>query len=422
MSIGTTLYHGVKGATRIVQTTRVLAGSGLGWILGDRPPTPRLLRRTFERLGATYIKLGQFIASSPSFFPSEYVQEFQYCLDRTDPLPFRTMEKVLKEELGKSLEDIYAAIDPQPLASASIAQVHAATLITGEDVVIKIQKPGVRDVLLTDLNFLFVSARILEFIKPTLSFASLSAIIGEIQKTMMEECDFLKEAENIRKFDAFLKNTDNETAMVPTVYSQATTLRVLTMERLYGVPFTEPDDLRQYVPHPEDALISALNTWFSSLLFCDFFHADVHAGNLLVLKDGRIGFIDFGIVGSISPDTWAAMITLMEAIEEGDYQTIADSMLIIGVTQEKVDTQGLARDLRMLFGDLDTLEPEETEINNLMLDIVALGERYGLHFPREFALLLKQFLYFDRYVHILAPDMEIFGDQRVNLMPRMLAG
>jgi predicted unusual protein kinase regulating ubiquinone biosynthesis (AarF/ABC1/UbiB family) len=234
---------------------------------------------------------------------------------------------------------------------------------------------------------------------------------------MMEECDFLKEAENIRKFDAFLKKTGNESAVVPKVYPHATTLRVLTMERLHGVPFTNPDDLRQYVPQPEDALVSALNTWFSSLVFCDFFHADVHAGNLLVLPDGRIGFIDFGIVGSLSPDTWSAMIALMEAIEEGDYQTIADSMLMIGVTRKKVDTKRLALDLRKLFGGLDTLEPQEAEINNLMLEIVALGERYGLHFPREFALLLKQFLYFDRYVHILAPDMNMFGDQRVNLMP-----
>ncbi|MFO1430253.1 MAG: AarF/UbiB family protein [Candidatus Competibacteraceae bacterium] len=417
------IQYGIKGAWRIAQTVRVLGTTGLGWLLGDRPPAPALIRQTFERLGATYIKLGQFIASSPSFFPAEYVEEFQLCLDRTEPLPFSVLEKVLQEELGKkALPKLFADIDPQPLASASIAQVHAARLIGGEDVVIKIQKPGVQDILLTDLNFLYASARILEFLRPGLSWASLSGIVAEIQKTMMEECDFLKEADNLERFRAFLHKTGNQSALAPKVYRQATTLRVLTMERLYGVPFTDLESLHHFVKEPEEALIAALNTWFASLLYCDFFHADVHAGNLLVLEDGRVGFIDFGIVGRIAPKTWAAMTALLEGIETGHYRQIAKAMIDIGITRREVDADLLARDLERLFGHSDLWQAsapigDEKEVNHLLLDIIATGERHGLHFPREFTLLLKQFLYFDRYIQLMAPGLSLYGDTRVELLP-----
>lgn len=424
-----TLQQSLKGALRIGQTARVLTGTGLSWLLGECPPAPALIRQTFERLGATYIKLGQFIASSPTFFPPEYVQEFQLCLDRTEPLPFSTLKRVLRSELGRSLDKIFAEIDPKPLASASIAQVHPARLVSGEEVVIKIQKPGVQDILLTDMNFLYVSARLLEFLKPTLSFASLSGIVAEIQKTMLEECDFLKEAGHLEAFAEFLRRTGNQQVVVPKVYRQATTRRVLTMERLYGVPFTDLESIRRYARDPEETLIAAMNTWFSSLLYCEFFHADVHAGNLMVLEDGRIGFIDFGIVGRIEPATWKAMLSLTAGVEAGDYRLIAESMVGIGVTKRQVDVERLSRDLEGLFGTGNQGQPQtwvgadrvdDGDLNRLLLDIIAAGERHGLHFPREFALLLKQFLYFDRYIHLLAPGLSLFGDERVQMTPGMI--
>ncbi|WP_339806932.1 AarF/UbiB family protein, partial [uncultured Marinobacter sp.] len=163
------ISDGVKGAFRIGQTLSVVGRTSLGWIRGHRPPTPRLLRETFESLGATYIKLGQFIASSPTFFPKEYVEEFQGCLDRTPSLPFPVIRRIIREELGRPLEEVFSEIDPVALASASIAQVHAARLLSGEEVVIKVQKPGVETVLLTDLNLLYFGSRVVETLAPKLS-------------------------------------------------------------------------------------------------------------------------------------------------------------------------------------------------------------------------------------------------------------
>jgi len=420
---------GIKGAFRIGQTTSILAKTGIDWLSGERPPTPKLLRETFEKLGTTYIKLGQFIASSPSVFPDEYVEEFQLCLDKTQPVPFHTMKAVLKKELGKSLDNLFSYINPEPLASASIAQVYAATLTTGEDVVIKIQKPGVRNILLADLNFLFTAAKILEHFIPNISIASLSDVIDEIQKGMLAECDFYQEARNIEAFQAFIESTDNPHVIAPKVYKQASTQRVLTMERLYGAPFTDLESIRKFTPEPEAILLNAMNTWFSSLLFCESFHADVHAGNLLVLEDGRIGFIDFGIVGRVRPETWDSVSKFIESISKKDYQAMAESMLGIGMTDRVVDTQQLAKDIEGLYEGMDDIfmtdpmslnKQGEQQLNKVMIKLVGIGKNHGIHFPREFALLLKQLLYFDRYVRILTTgNSNIYADERLIMNPAL---
>lgn len=422
----------VKGALRIGQTGRVLAGTGVGWLFGDRPPTPRLVRQTFERLGATYVKLGQLIASSPSMFPEAWVAEFQHCLDQTTPLPWRTIRRALKEELGKKLESEFLWIDPEPLASASIAQVHAARLRTGEDVVLKVRKPGVQKVIVTDLNLLHLVARVAERVTPGAAHASLAAIVEEIQNSMMEECDFLREAANIDAFREYLDETLNTQAVAPRVYPQLSTARVLTMERFFGVPLTDAAGLRRCTDDPEELLLNALNTWFGSLMHCRTFHADLHAGNLMALRDGRIGFIDFGIVGRIREETWKAMFALGEGLPKGDFKAVAEGLATMGATRDGVDTARLATDLEALFRRLDLAPPvpgdgyghavydeppEDEDLNRALMELVAVGRRHGIRFPREFTLLVKQFLYFDRYIRMLAPDLALFGDERLVALP-----
>ncbi|CAM9234433.1 unnamed protein product [Heterosigma akashiwo] len=292
-------------------------------------PYPRLLRALFERLGATYVKLGQFVASSPTLFPAEYVREFQKCLDQTPSVPYAEIRRIIAEEIGNP-DSKFASIDPKPLASASVAQVHAATLKTGERVVLKVQKPGVADILKADLGFLYVTSRVLELLSPELGRVALADIAGDIRTSMLDELDFTKEAANIAEFRDFLVREGlTGVAAAPRVYPELSGRRVLCMERFDGVPLTDLDNIRRYSSQPEKTLIDALNTWTASVLLCDTFHADVHAGNLLVLQDGRVGFIDFGIVGRIPPKIWNSITKLAECFVGGDYRGMAEAMVAI---------------------------------------------------------------------------------------------
>ncbi|KAE8648057.1 uncharacterized aarF domain-containing protein kinase At5g05200, chloroplastic [Cucumis sativus] len=455
--VQTSINTGPRGPIRLAQGIQAFIGVGREWLadvtqsanssaglptelqLGLLSPT--YLRRLFERMGATYIKLGQFIASAPTLFPQEYVEEFQKCFDQAPPIPFEEIKKIIQDDLGRPIDSVYEYIDPNPVASASIAQVHGARLRgSRDDVVIKVLKPGIEDILVADLNFVYIVARILEFLNPELSRASLVSIVKDIRESMLEEVDFYKEANNIESFRRYLEDMGlTRQATAPKVYHHCSTRRVLTMQRLYGVPLTDLESISSLVPNPEASLITALNVWFGSLLACDTFHADVHAGNLWLLRDGRIGFLDFGIVGRISPETWAAMDVFLASIATEDYESMASALIQMGATNNDVNAVAFARDLENIFSTIKDLDTEiviataregrsgstavaanilvdERQMNKLFLDVLQVSESYGLRFPREFALLMKQLLYFDRYTRLLAPDMNMLQDQRISIV------
>ncbi|TCM61432.1 putative unusual protein kinase regulating ubiquinone biosynthesis (AarF/ABC1/UbiB family) [Acinetobacter calcoaceticus] len=416
------LVDGLRSVARMGETAVIAAKAGIKYAT-EKPSNAKLMRETFESLGSTYIKLGQFIASTPSLFPREYVEEFQGCLDQTPSLPFSYVQQVLASEFeGRDLSQIFASIEEQPLASASIAQVHAAKLVTGEDVVLKVQKPGVETILYTDLNVLHWAAKILEKAVPKVKFASLADIVEEIKNRMVREVDFIEEAKNIDDFVEYLRATDNQAATAPKVYHQYSTRRVLTMQRLYGVPLVDFDVVKQHAKDPSQVLISAMNTWFGSLMMCNSFHADLHAGNLMLLDDGRIGFIDFGIVGQLNPQVWTACMAFMDALQRTNYEAMAENMLKMGMTDTQVEIKVLAADLERLFSGVMMADPQQilssnpADLNDIMMDMVGVGERHGIRFPRDFALLFKQMLYFDRFMRVLAPYTDIYADQRLQMV------
>ena len=300
--------------------------------------------------------------------------------------------------------------------------------------VIKVQKPRIDESLRADLSFIYVASRILEFIQPDFERTSLSAIAGDIRKSMLEELDFLKEAQNLQEFGTFLDQNDLKMqATAPRVYKEFTTKKILTMERLRGVSMVDSEAIAKYNNDPETTIITALNVWTTSIVTMPWFHADVHAGNLLVLEDGRVGFIDFGIVGRVGEKTFKAVNELSSALALGDYEGMAQALCNMGATDEEVDIKKFASDIEKVMVNLSQVQPDvavtgmtrgsvqaflafdESEVTQVLLDIVDVTEDNGLKLPREFGLLVKQSLYFDRYLKILAPNLDVAAPDWLDL-------
>ena len=423
------LNLGVNVLSRLQKTASVAGLSALRVAKGDQMDA-QLMRDAFEQMGVTYIKLGQFIASTPSIFPREYVLAFQGCLDQTTPVPFAKIRSVLIEELetdSRGLGDIFSYIDPVPLASASIAQVHKAVLADGRQVALKVQKPNVDTVMHTDLSVLHSVFWTLEKLVPNLKAANLAPIVDEMRARMLAETDFIAESRHIEQFLAHLKQVGNTKVTAPTVHHELSTKRVLVMDLLMGKSLIDDSLIWDGTAgrNSKQIMSDVLDTWFLSLMMTGEFHADLHAGNLMLLDDGRIAFLDFGLMGQIQPSSLQACFGLVQSLQISDYRGMAQAMVNIGMTHtaDKMDIDRLADDLHKMLGKItpNTQPTAKTDANNdslnaMMLEMVEIGKRHGIHFPRDFALLVKQLLYFDRFMVTLAPDMELFEGERLDLV------
>lgn len=430
MEIFSSLEHSFHASLRILNSGFIFSGKALQ-VLGDlavnkkKPELHIRLREAFEELGATYIKLGQFIASAPSLFPREYTIEMEKCLDSVRPLSFETIKKTIESELGGNLNAFYSYVDPIPLASASISQVHGATTLSGLDVVIKVQRPDIESTLKTDMGLIYFATLLFSKISPGITTSGLTDIVKDFYENIIQEVDFIQEAQNISDFESYLLAKKELRAKVPRVFTDLSTKRILTMERFYGVPLTNLDSIRKYSKNPKETLTNALSIWFESLGHSEIFHADVHAGNLLLLKDGTIGFIDFGIVGRISKTVWEGLLFFMQGIGLEDASLMARGLVKMASTAEGIDEIKFSNDLKRILQEMKSItfsiqngresEIDESRLNRIMFDIAEVSKRNGLKIPREFGLLIKQMLYFDRYVKILAPEMDLIKDQKLYL-------
>ena len=417
-------------------------------IIEMRAPTPIELRQAFESMGVTYIKLGQFIGSSPSLFPAEYVEAFQDCFDRTPSQDFALIQRVIEQELDRPLDSVFSSIDEKPLASASIAQVHAATLKSGEHVVIKVQKPGVEATIDVDLTILMLVTKVLELVTPNVNRAMFSGFVEAIYPYMMDECDFVKEENYLIEFDRFIREHGYSNIAVPRPYPNLCTKRVLVMERFYGQTFSEwlrenqggldsvDFERAPAMVHVADAEVfaaavaSVKQVWLASLFNHWFFHADLHLGNMMLLSNGQVGLIDFGLVGSIDRKVWHACQKLFIGVIQDDSREIANALFTIGMTKQKIDVDLFAQDIDTLLKgvkDIDAhMSGDKTswtaysaassfdenvfnrDVNRWLIELGTISRSYGLVFPHAFTLLLKQFLYFDRFERFDSSDAALF--------------
>lgn len=379
---------------------------------GERDIGPELVRFAFEDLGPTYLKLGQLIASSAGLFPDAYCKEFQKTLDRVKPFPYAEVERTLTVELRQRPDKLFATFDPKPLASASIAQVHAATLHDGTKVVVKVQRPHIERRTAADIRILRFIAQMISLF-PTVELANPVGIIDDFDHTIREELDFTREAANMDEFNRIMTELGHSDARAPHVLHELTTRRVITMERFFGVRVDDVEKVRARAEDTEGKLVYGLRCWFQSMILYGFFHGDVHAGNLMMLDDGALGFLDFGIIGRFDKKTRRQIAEYIVAFASGDYRALSRVLLSMDAVSHGVDLDAMARDLEKAYAPILTTSFGELNYGSVLPDILRASVKHRMRLPREFVLVTKQMLYFDRYAKLLAPNLNIFSDPRL---------
>jgi len=376
---------------------------------------PVLLRMFCEDLGPTFIKFGQIVASSAGMFPDAYVKEFQKVLDRVKPFPFEDVQRTLIEEFGAEKAAHLIEIEPKQLASASIAQVHTAKLRDGTPVVIKVQRPGIIPRCMADMKIMrFMAAQLAKFNRDA-DLANPVGVIDDFTKTLTEELDFRKEAANLDKFNDIMRELGHGHIHAPVPQHEYTTRKVLVMERFTGLRVDKFDEIKAKGIDGEGKLVDGLRAWFQCVVFYGFFHGDVHAGNLMLLDDNTIGFLDFGIVGRFDDKERYLVTDYMIAFASGNYRRLAEIIVEMSGAPDKLDMDGFVNDLKETYSPLLTLSFGQVNYADFLPGIQRTATRHRMRMPNEFILITKQLLYFDRYAKSLAPKLNVFTDPRLVL-------
>jgi ubiquinone biosynthesis protein len=404
--------------SRVVRVGAFLGTALAAWYVGDRRRGPhrsraglsRRLRRAFEHLGPTYIKLGQILSSGEGLFPEELVAEFRLCRDQVPAEPFAVVRAIVEADLGMPLGRQFSEFEPTPVAAASVAQVHAARLCSGEAVVVKVQRPDVAKLVRRDLAAMSWIAPLLVGRIPVAALANPPALVELFAETIVEELDFRLEAQNMLDVARVLADTGQHAIVVPRPHPSLVTRRVLVMERLDGFGWGDAHAMRAAGIDTEAVLHAALIAFLEGALLYGVFHGDLHGGNLLVQPDGRVALLDYGITGRFDEPQRLAFLRLVMAASANDVPGQIAAMRDLGALPVDVDIDAVIRDLGLDRPPIDptTLTAEELtgEIRNLTKGLLG----YGARMPKELMLYVKDMLFLDGALAVMAPDVDVIAE------------
>lgn len=370
--------------------------------------------QAFSDLGPTYVKFGQIIASSPGAFGEPMSREFRTLLDHVPPADTDDVHKLFKEELGDRPANLFASFDHEPFASASIAQVHYATLHSGEEVVVKIQRPGIRRRVAADLQILKRGAQLVELAKLGRRL-SAQDVVADFADNLAEELDFRLEAQSMDAWVAHMHASPlGKDIRVPQVYWDLTSERVLTMERIQGARIDDVAAIRK-AGFDGTALVKALLfSVFEGGLRHGLFHGDLHAGNLYVDDAGKIVFFDFGIMGRIDPRTrWLLRELVYALLVKKDHAAAGKIVVLMGAVGNVKPEGQAAKDLAAFAEPLTMTSLGDMSYAEIGKQLSTLAEAYDVKLPRELVLIGKQFLYVERYMKLLAPKWQMMTDPQL---------
>lgn len=365
---------------------------------------PVRIRRALEELGPTFVKLGQVLATRVDMFPPHWIAEFEKLHSQVPPVPYEVLHPYLVEAIGGEPAEIFSEFDPVPLAAASIAQVHRATLRDGTPVVVKIRRPGIETIIRADLRILEHAARLLESEVPDSRRYDPVHIVSQFGRSLNRELDLAKEARNI---DQFARNfADDPLVKIPRVFWQFSNDRVNVQEEVLGLAGVDHDRLRAAGLEPRLLAARGADAVLRMVLEHGYFHADPHPGNVLFLPDNRIGMIDFGMVGMLTTARRNQIVDLLHALIRKDEQALLQ-VLLDWSGQSVVHEERLAYDVTELLQSYDNLQLKDVRIGPLLNDITALMRDNNLILPADLTLLFKTLITLEGLGQQLDPEFHM---------------
>ena len=366
---------------------------------------PERLRLVFEELGPTFIKLGQLLSTRPDLIPADYLDELARLQDEVPAFSLAEVHAIFREELGRSPDEVFHYFDAEPLAAASIGQVHRARLDSGAEVVVKVQRPDIDTVIAVDLEILAHIAGLMEQYLEEVQGHRPTAIVQEFARSLSREIDFAVELANIQRFARQFER--NPAIHVPLVYPELSTQRVLVMEYVLGIKASMTTQLREQGYDLPLIAERGATLVMEQIFVHGFFHADPHPGNVFILPDNVVCFIDFGQMGRLSRKDREDFTDLVLDLVAGDERTIVDGVLQVTVQLGEVDREALGRDLGSLM-DLYLYRPlDELEAGRILQDLLDLVTRHKLTFKPAFYQMMKALSTVEGVGLMLDPKLEL---------------
>jgi len=381
-------------------------------VLADLSQAERM-RLALEELGPTFIKFGQFLSTRADILPPNYIKEFAKLQDSVPPFSFEEVAAEIRKELGREIPDLFASFEREAIGAASIAQAHRATLLSGEDVVVKVRRPGILDLVETDIEALMLLAMMAEKHLPNSDIYDPVGQVRELSRTIRREMDLSLEGRTIERFAANFAG--DSTVYFPKVYWSVTSKALLTMEMIEGLKVTDISSLNAAGLDPKLIARRGADAFVKMVLQHGFFHGDPHPGNILILPDNVICMLDFGMTGRIDPFLKSHLTDILLAILKRDAEEVISLLIYSGDITDSVNIRALRRDISEFIEKYYDLSLQQFQVGQLLIDFTEIISEYRIKFHPDLLLLAKAFMTIESMGRRLDPDF----DMTLHLRPLM---
>lgn len=408
----------IRGIRHFGMISRILIKHGLGE-LNDRLwgkskvkakqaglPDPVRVRKVLEELGPSFIKLGQLMSTRADLFPPEYIDELIKLQDQVPPVPFTAIQELIEYELGKPVDELFDRIDPEALAAASVAQVHTAYLSSGEKVAVKVIRPEIEKRIKKDIQLMYYFAERIEKRFDLGRIIGAVNLVKEFEHTIFRELDMLIEAGHIERFTKTFEKIDE--IHIPKVHWPFTSKSVLVMEHIEGIKMDNVEKIKASGIDPGEVAMIGLRSFSRQLMAAGIFHADPHPGNTIVMYDGRVGLVDFGIVGYLDEETMMQIAHLFLGFSEHDYDMVMESFEAAGILDaERMDLKQFRVDLKEMSEPFYGRSLKTISVKDVYDQVMRLVFKYRIRLPRNLLLLFKTFIQTEALGKILGSDASL---------------